>query len=1295
MSVQTLEAPAAVAAEAPPNPFPGLRPFDFDESHLFFGRDDQSEKLLVSLSRVRFVAVVGTSGSGKSSLVRAGLLPALCSGLIRDAGSEWRVAVMRPARAPLHSLACALTEAGVFDSGSSDDKDIRTALTEAVLRRGSLGLVEAVRQAKMPEDENLLVVVDQFEELFRVAQFATDSDFEDEAAAFVKLLLAAKEQKDLPIYVVITMRSDYLGECAQFWGLPEAINEGQYLIPRMTRNELRDAITGPVAAVGGAGITPHLVNQLVNETQDKPNQLPILQHALMRTWDWAHERSPKGQQLDNEHYEKIGGMDEALSQHADEAYEELDERGRQIAEKLFKCLTEKGPENQEVRRPAPLREICAVAKATEEEVVKVVDAFRAKGRSFLMPPEGAELSADTMIDISHESLISGWGRLHQWVEEEAQSARVYRRLGEQAELHREGQAGLLDEVDVRLAVEWRERWRPDGAWAKRYRYDFSNAMRFLTDCERKVRKEINRLRITTGVFGILFLLAVVSLLLALRSISLQEFYKYKSYHHLTSSALDEGGKGNFPKANSLLGSINLKEWEDIPHFEWKYLWRSSHNEMATLAQQPYAIPSVFFTAQGSKLAAADTGGNVIWWDISNGQAQQPKTVRLKEEAKGENGSQGHMAPIYTAAFSPDGRHVVTGHDDGSLRVWDEGGKKVYDLSRFPEPPKDAGPSGPQAQHEPRGVSSIAFSQDGAVLAAGHADGVVQVWDLASRKPSWYMEPCPQKAEAYCRAGGKAERQSAAGLQSARTAVGFSPDGKYIATGHARGLLLLWDSSNGQIVRTVDSPKGQLDDASSGALRDIFSVTFSPDGEWLAAGRNNGIVDLWYVARQSAPEPDGTPGAGSTPAPRRRRLGGRLATITQEKRANARDAGDANESRETDLGRGAENSHSSSVSTIVFLNKNTVASGSLDGTVKLWDLTKDAGREFVASKKGHSGGILSLAYSPETKRLATGGDDKAVKLWDATEQEPPPSLPEVNSVQSVALSAKSGKLLATVDPGGNIALWDTEERRKLDSPKFEGAQPVGEIRIMSVALSPDGSLLAAGWYDGTVKVWGVGTGQLLQQLDRPPADQIGSNVVALAFISEDGAALAAVNSAGRMKVWDTGTWRLVRDGSFDESHGPAAREYAAAFSPDGTTLAFGVKGENSDVKLLDVGTFKLKSKLKGSGGVKAYLSLAFSGDGRRLVGSLDQTLKVWPTSVTRTEAVINWLPNVLTQRLGIESQREPLILKIYKSPILSVAFNDRVLAVAPASGGIELLRAAENDRIERQQLSENQQPAQTN
>jgi hypothetical protein len=259
--------------------------------------------------------------------------------VMTQAGSSWRVATLRPGNNPIGALAQSLCRPDVFGRPEEDDPQAmpQAIITETTLRRSALGLGQVVQQARLAEGENLLVVVDQFEELFRFKALAQGTHRADDCAAFVKLLLEASRAPDSPIYVVLTMRSDFLGDCAQFRDLPEAINTGQFLIPRMTRDQRRQAIEGPVA-VGGATMTPRLIQRLLNDVGDNPDQLPILQHALMRTWNnWQHDHRGDGA-LDLPHYEAIGGMALALSQHADEVYHSLpDDHSRAVATPLFKA----------------------------------------------------------------------------------------------------------------------------------------------------------------------------------------------------------------------------------------------------------------------------------------------------------------------------------------------------------------------------------------------------------------------------------------------------------------------------------------------------------------------------------------------------------------------------------------------------------------------------------------------------------------------------------------------------------------------------------------------------------------------------------------------------------------------------------------------------------------------------------------------------------------------------------------------------------------------------------------------
>jgi WD40 repeat protein len=461
------------------NPFPGLRPFNIDESHLFFGREGQSDEVLLKLSKSRFVGVIGPSGSGKSSFIYCGVMPILYGGFLTDASPNWEVVVTRPGAGPIDNLAEALLKNNPeYLNSEVEEKKIKRTIFSTLLRSSSLGLVEAIEQTRKDADVNYLVLVDQFEELFRFKE-GHDANSVNETLAFVNLLMEAVNYPDAPIYIAITMRSDFIGDCAQFPELTRKINDSHYLIPQLTRDQKRNAIVGPVA-VGGANIAPRLIQQLLNDLGDNPDQLPILQHALMRTWSyWASYRDFAEEPVDLKHYEAIGTMTEALSMHANEAFDELTEDQKHVCEILFKAITEKRGENFGIRRPTKLNEIAAIASVSEEEVIAIVDKFRAPGRSLLTPAYGVNIGSKSMVDISHESLMRIWVRLKNWVDDEADAVQMYTRLAEAASMYQVGKAGLWRPPDLQLALNWQAKHKPTLVWGQRYHPAFERTVIFL------------------------------------------------------------------------------------------------------------------------------------------------------------------------------------------------------------------------------------------------------------------------------------------------------------------------------------------------------------------------------------------------------------------------------------------------------------------------------------------------------------------------------------------------------------------------------------------------------------------------------------------------------------------------------------------------------------------------------------------------------------------------------------------------------------------------------------------------
>lgn len=392
------------------HPFPGLRAFDEADADWFFGRSAEINQLLKLVRRTRFVAVVGPSGCGKSSLIRAGLLPS-----VRDSYLDalWSIANFRPGEAPLDNLAVA-----IGNTVGGDAQAIRKQLDS-----GTRGLVNAIRQRKLESNRKVFLLVDQFEELFEFARRHGDRS-QEEAKAFLKLLLTAASE-EVPFYLVITMRMEWLSECATYEGVAEAINQGIYLVPQMSRRQFQQTILNPIELAGGS-ITTTLLDRMLNDLAGRSDQLPVLQHALMRLWICRDAGEP----LDIPHYELVGTFSHSLSDHAEEIYKDLTPQQQRIAEVLFSSITQVY-DNRKIRRPRLFKELAEMQGVDREQLKDVIGAFAMQGRSFLFVTDGA-LEDSSVVDISHEALMRQWQRLTDWVDDEAEIQTRLARLREDA-----------------------------------------------------------------------------------------------------------------------------------------------------------------------------------------------------------------------------------------------------------------------------------------------------------------------------------------------------------------------------------------------------------------------------------------------------------------------------------------------------------------------------------------------------------------------------------------------------------------------------------------------------------------------------------------------------------------------------------------------------------------------------------------------------------------------------------------------------------------------------------------------
>jgi len=467
------------------HPFPGLRPFDFADHDFFFGREEQTYALYRLLNRSRFVAVVGSSGSGKSSLVRAGLLPLLQEENDDETGgASWIFATFHPGDAPLAALRDVVLS---LATGADLETDILAKDVESALNASSFGLSKAIEEVPGLRGRNVLLVVDQFEELFRYA------GRRDDAINFVQRLLEATRSHSSTIHVLITMRSDFIGDCAQFARLPEAVSAAQFLVPSLTRDQREQVIREPIEMAGGA-IESLLVERLLNDSSAETDQLPVLQHCLSRLW----ERAPVidgVRTLGMHEYEELGGIGQALSRHADEVMAQLGTALEPVVESVFRALSETDRDGRATRRAIGFAQLLAETGVSEGDLRRVLDRFRSDDCSFILPSTSSKprLSDETRIDVVHEALLRRWTRISApadlqsgqrdsgWLSAEAEDGWEYRALLNLVKSgSKSGNVTLpLDQVESRYRW-WTSRKRTP-AWAQRYGGDFNLVEKLFAD----------------------------------------------------------------------------------------------------------------------------------------------------------------------------------------------------------------------------------------------------------------------------------------------------------------------------------------------------------------------------------------------------------------------------------------------------------------------------------------------------------------------------------------------------------------------------------------------------------------------------------------------------------------------------------------------------------------------------------------------------------------------------------------------------------------------------------------------
>ena len=1116
-------------------PYKGLLFFEEADADLFFGRETLTAQLadrVASLAldtSTRLLAVVGASGSGKSSLVRAGLAVAL-----KHAG--WEVHVFTPGSNPLRGL--------------------ETQLEQHPSTAGS---------------DCVLILVDQFEEMFTLCR--DDS----ERVLFIEKLLSLSQEPSQKITVVLALRADFYSHCAQYPALRNAVAAQQEYIGQMTAEELRHAIEEP-ARRGGWEFEPGLVDVLLRDigvqgsSEPEPGALPLLSHALLAIWERRHARTFT---LDG--YHAIGGVRGAIAETAESVFtDQLNQQQQDLARDVFLRLTELGEGTEDTRRRAALNEL--VRQASEATQLRTVLNTLAEARLITLNEDSAE--------VAHEALIREWQRLHEWLTEDRDGLRLHRHLTDAArewEARERDASELYQGARLAQAREWaetnherlnelerlfltasieQEQYETLEREAQRQRE--LEAAKKLAETEQRAAVKLRaRNRMITAIGSVAIVLALLASLFGFRS---SQNAQVASVRELSTSALNNLSVD--PERSILLSlqavEISLQKHQPVLVEAQDALHRSIQTSrvIATLHGHNQAVFGIAVSPNGKRLATLSDDGSLKIWDTTSNQelfsiatgltqinssrfiSFSPDGKRLVTPA-GEHlakvwdvasgkellSLRGHTDEVLGTAFSPDGRMIATGSYPATAILWDAStGKELRTL----------------VGHQ-TGVTTLAFSPDGSRLyTASDDDGVAFVWDVATGTALFSFDG---EAGAY--------------------SIAVSPDGTQLATGEFDTNVKIWDAATGEKLLTLFGHASYVD-----------KVAFSPDGKTLASASEDGTIKLWdaetgKILLTLSGHANGVLDLAFDPN------GNRIYTSSRDTTIKVWDISPTAGSDLLNLA-----GHTDRVYSVAYRpDGKQIATWSFDGTVKIWDATN--GKELKTfelsiARSQPNAPVGSVSYSPDGKRLAFS-DNNVVKIVDETNGTEILSLvPSDSTVMDVKFSpdgsqfavatyqgtlyifdSKTGNQLLEVaaspmeiqrlafsPDGTHIALanqvdanvWDVSTGKRLLT--YSGHGEV--MRLSGIAYSPDGKWIATAGNDATIQVWDSQTGAKLLTLVGHTGPAFG-----VAF-SPDGQYLASSSTDRTVKVW-----KLPKPGEQVTEpltlYGNSGAIYQIAFSPDGKSI----------------------------------------------------------------------------------------------------------------------------------------------
>jgi WD40 repeat protein len=1184
-------------------PYLGLAAFQERDAGFFFGREKLVEQLLGRLESASFVCVAGPSGSGKSSLVQAGVIHALRQGRL-EGSSGWLLERMTPQGSPLEQLArsvSALALSAGKPSSVGDELRQRCLDDPAALH----DLVDLLtRSVSAPR---ALLHVDQFEELF------TQTHRDDERQAFLAQLTYAVEQPNSPLAVVIALRSDFLSQCAVYPDLRRLISRQFQLVGSMDPDELASAVVRPALEVG-AQIEPELAAQLVADTKGEPGSLPLLQFALKDLFDAVPRKKGDVVRLTLADYLDRGGLRQALERHADSVFRTFDEQQQQVARVVFTRLIEVGRGAVDTRRTAAFSEL-ARAGAAPENVEAVVNAL---ADSRLVTTAAGDEDQRT-VTIAHEKLIEAWPWLRRLVDENRDAIALQNQVAENAaEWQAAGRdssylytgarlatvreklaeqkldLGTLAQEFIDAALAEREARRQAEEAARRRELEQAQALaeeqrqRAEAEHERVVvqARSTRRLRILTlGLVGVLVIAVGAAIFAYFQSQAATARQLAAQAGALVGEKVDTALLLAVEAHNRQFG-----EMEDVESGLLAATQCCSDSLIALLSGHKDRVWDVAFSPDGRTLVSSADDGSLRVWDV---EARRPIT---------ELANPASTASVYTVVFSPDGRVLTSGDGDGSLTfrnaaTWEILGEpvKAHDFN----------------------IHALEFSGDGTRLITGGGDGRAIVWDVASRTPittslrheSWIWDVAISDEGDTA---ASVSRDRAIHLWSldrpavlpngaltttlvltdhnrTLTSVAFNndPQQPLMLTGDGDGNVIIWDMrpwrderkrpipsnkfrAHTEIVWSLEfdqnDPDVLISSSSSGVIRrwrvkrnadftktvlqplvlgvtahasGIFRIALSPDGATIAAAGQDNLVSLWHAVQGD------NVFWHAAPVRSMALVDGGATLLT-----NSSDGVIMNwDAAGRQLRSTMQLSTTQPITVSVFSpDGSRLAASGPGNAVQVWDV---ASGSQVATLSGHGAPIAALAFSPDGAWLASGDNGGVALVWDVAQQREAGRLSgHRGGVRALAFHADNNTLAVggcltlitypSVDCGrGGVTFWDMTTMEKIGAPLAGKSGYV--VGLAFDPTRPD--VLAIGSLDGVVSLWDIRN--RVQQLAFVSQ---GKDVARLAF-SPDGSLLAVGLNSFRFWLYDAATGQIF--GRFFKEHDATVTGFA--FAPDGQTL----------------------------------------------------------------------------------------------------------------------------------------------